>query len=88
MTTPTNREQEKDGGSGLKPCPFCESEELEICKTHTPSYWVECECGAQASGESFNYTTKQHSDFHSKPLPKPYVLARDSAIAAWNRRAR
>ena len=21
--TPTNREQEKDGGSGLEPCPFC-----------------------------------------------------------------
>jgi len=71
----------------LNPCPFCGSIDLEVSNTHTPSYWVEChECDAKAHGASFNYTTKQHNDFHSKPLPRPYVLARKSAIAAWNRR--
>lgn len=73
----------------LLPCPFCGSDDLEICNTHTPSYWVEChKCGAEAHGESFKYTTKQHNDFHSKPLPPPYVKAMKSAIAAWNRRMR
>ena len=73
--------------SELKPCPFCGSDDLEVWNTHTPSYVVECHgCEAQAHGKSFKYTTKQHDDFHSKPLPPPYVKARASAISAWNRR--
>ena len=71
----------------LLPCPFCGSDDLEVWNTHTPSYVVECHgCEAQAHGKSFKYTTKQHDDFHSKPLPPPYVKARASAISAWNRR--
>lgn len=45
---------EDDGkhmGYQLLPCPFCHSaENLEICNTHTATFWIECECGAQMHG--------------------------------------
>ncbi|EIP9221027.1 Lar family restriction alleviation protein [Salmonella enterica] len=38
-------------GHTLAPCPFCgQDDELEICNTHTASFWVECGCGAQMDG--------------------------------------
>jgi hypothetical protein len=37
--------------SQLKPCPNCaRTITLEICNTHSPSYWVACECGAEFHG--------------------------------------
>lgn len=37
-----------EGRPELKPCPFCgaDGEELEVCNTHSPSYWIDClSCG-------------------------------------------
>ena len=33
----------------LKPCPFCGSKELELCRTNEFACWVRCDtCGADA----------------------------------------
>lgn len=69
---------------GLKACPFCNSAELEICNTHTPSYWVACiECGGECGGKAPRYKTiatlKKAISLHRAALL--------SAIEAWNRRA-
>jgi Lar family restriction alleviation protein len=35
----------------LKPCPFCGSKKVEICRTNEWSCWVRCaRCGADAPG--------------------------------------
>lgn len=78
----------------LAPCPFCGSEELELCNTHSPSFWVECECGVEVHGEAFATRTSQsYSAEPEGPNEADYAglrpifrKAADSAIAAWNRR--
>ena len=58
----------------LLPCPFCGSENLEVCNTHTPIFWVNCfDCEGQAHGEYF-----------ANSFPK--ALA--SALEKWNCRAK
>ena len=83
----------------LLPCPFCGSDDLELCNTHTPSFWVECHgCEAQVHGEyfegprrktKFGYAEAPRGPFEANfaNLHSEYRKAAKSAIAAWNRRA-
>jgi hypothetical protein len=60
----------------LLPCPFCGGSEAAVENTHTASYWVECPCGAERHGESF--------DGRSRAAHRRSFL---SAIRAWNERS-
>jgi Lar family restriction alleviation protein len=65
------------------PCPFCGSNDLELCNTHSASYWVECHgCGAEANGRAYGTDTRSE-----KLTLKQHRQAKRSALAAWNRRA-
>lgn len=33
--------------NALSNCPLCKGENVAIVNTHTPHYWIECECGLQ-----------------------------------------
>lgn len=58
-------------GVVLRPCPFCGGINPAIRNTHTPSFMVECECGAEVhagTGRSF-------------------PVAIEAAVKAWNERA-
>lgn len=69
----------------ILPCPFCGSHDIELCNTHTPSYWMECqECDAQVHGE---YGPDLVSGPGSYGSLRQHEAAAKSAIAAWNRRA-
>ena len=58
----------------LLPCPFCGSDNLEVCNTHTPSFWVNCfDCEGQA---------------HGKYREGQFKAAMLNAVDAWNRRAK
>jgi hypothetical protein len=64
--------REKESSAELRECPFCGSENLEVCNTHTPSFWVAClDCGSQAHGQHY---------------PGNYQRALESAVTAWNLR--
>ncbi|ENQ1546054.1 Lar family restriction alleviation protein [Salmonella enterica] len=42
----------KHYGHTLAPCPFCgKDDELEIANTHTAIFWIQCECGAEMTGQ-------------------------------------
>lgn len=73
----------------LKPCPFCGGTELEVINTHTPSYWVECSCGAQKDGDyeepKIPDATEEFDAFDL--MCGYYVRAMKSAVTEWNRRA-
>jgi transcription elongation factor Elf1 len=64
--------KERRSYANLLPCPFCGSENLEVCNTHTPSFWIECgDCEASARGDFF---------------PRSFAAAIQSASNVWNRR--
>lgn len=66
------------------PCPFCGGSNIELCNTHTPSYWMECQdCEAQAHGR---YGPDLVPRSHYGSL-RQHEAAAESAINAWNRRA-
>ena len=45
----------------LKHCPFCGSNLPQLINTHTPSYWIECECGCELhSCGDYNNTKQGH----------------------------
>lgn len=68
----------------LKPCPFCgSSRQLELRNTWTPSYWVECACGTQLSGDYFEPRKKY---VHGGD-PIAHRKSKNSAIKKWNTRA-
>jgi hypothetical protein len=74
--------------STLRACPFCGSDDLELCNTHTACYWICCNaCDAEGftvevTGKAFN------GSYASEKLPlSNHEKAKQSAIAAWNRRA-
>ena len=62
------------------PCPFCGGFEYELLNTHTPSYMIECPCGAEMHGEYFD---PGHTGAHAFAAHKK---AKASTIARWNRR--
>lgn len=71
-------------GQTLLPCPFCGKDDaLEICNTHTPVFWIECECGAERHGEYIdgagNTSTKAEALAN-------YTKALVSAVNNWNTR--
>lgn len=33
--------------NALNHCPLCHGENVALINTHTPYYWIECECGLQ-----------------------------------------
>lgn len=67
----------------VKPCPFCGSRDVELCNTHTATYWLECQgCGAEVSGKAYGTNTPSE-----KQTPRQHRLAVVSALVAWNRRA-
>ena len=67
----------------LAACPHCGfTHTLEICNTHTPSYWIECECGAQWHG---GYVETGRKASRAKVIAA-HRKAMDNAIRGWNRR--
>lgn len=68
----------------LMPCPFCGSVDLEVSNTHTPSYWVTCECGVEAHagmvGDKVVFVNKG-------ACTRAHRKAFAAAIALWNTRA-
>jgi hypothetical protein len=40
------------GDLRIKPCPFCGSHIVDICRTNVHACWVQCaDCGAETSGD-------------------------------------
>lgn len=71
----------------LLPCPFCGDSEgsLEIQNTHTPSYWVSCDCGAEI--HAFESTPHTRRDLRTQVgCVAVYTRARNAAVDAWNTR--
>lgn len=83
-------------GEMLAPCPFCGCDYpdtpegdngagdagLEVCNTHTPSFWIRCNaCGAEQHGDEHPYPTPDEAE-----TPEAFVRARAAAVAAWNNR--
>lgn len=65
----------------VRSCPFCGSDLIELCNTHTPSYWLECQsCEGQAHGESPN----SYSLDSERAFVESHGAAIRSAIARWN----
>ncbi len=63
----------------LRPCPFCgRADRLAVENTHTPSYWVECECGALRSPDPLGLNGSSM---------RAHRVAFLAAIRAWNERA-
>lgn len=72
----------------LLPCPFCgaDGEELEICNTHTSSYWIDCKsCGGSVHpGPPIGHlgnkvrTKAAALELHGKALAK--------VVGVWNTR--
>jgi Lar family restriction alleviation protein len=72
----------RDPEDKLMPCPFCGNNQVTIENTHSPCYWVECECGAEMHSGGVKWKTeagKNNMSNHRK--------AKQMAIDAWNQRA-
>lgn len=71
-------------GQKLLPCPFCGTNDtLEIGNTHTPIFWVKCECGAEMHGEYINAAGNVSCQ---EQAYANYGKALVSAVNAWNLR--
>ena len=70
---------ELEASDEVLPCPFCGGTDLELCNTHTASYWIECPCGAEVRGGGF-------SPKRGYAQMKHHLKAKAAALAAWNRR--
>ena len=64
----------------LLPCPFCGRTNMTLNNTHTPSYWIECKCGAAIHGRSYYKSEDDHNDVEA------HVKSKNNAIKKWNRR--
>lgn len=53
--------------AGLKACKFCGSKNAGIVNTHTPCYWVECECGIELSPHHIAEDGESYSDLALAP---------------------
>ncbi|EAM1616371.1 hypothetical protein EU642_22310 [Salmonella enterica] len=73
-------------GHQLAPCPFCgRDDELAICNTHTPLFWVECEsCEAEKRGEYDPFVTVSKTEEEAR---KGFERVLKTAVDAWNTRA-
>ncbi|MBS1722627.1 MAG: Lar family restriction alleviation protein [Armatimonadetes bacterium] len=67
----------------LLPCPFCGSDELEVCNTHTPYYWVACECSAEIHGD---YDPDRYRLDTEDEFRRVHETALQSAVDMWNKR--
>ncbi|EAB4417352.1 hypothetical protein D7B12_18140 [Salmonella enterica] len=68
----------------LKPCPFCGKDtELEICNTHTPIFWVKCECGCEMSGPYVEGAGRMPTE---RAALEGFKIALLAAVAQWNSR--
>lgn len=66
----------------LKPCPFCgRDDQLAICNTHTPKFWIECECGAQKDGP---YIEGAGQVDRERVALEGFKVALLAAVAEWN----
>jgi len=63
----------------LLPCPFCGGVDLALHNTHTASYWVECACGVEVNGRSYQGDAR-------RATRRQHRLAANDAIARWNKR--
>lgn len=65
----------------MKPCPFCGTKCVTVNNTHTASYWMECDCGAEVHGKSYG----SHLTSEKQTL-RHHQLSKASALKAWNTR--
>lgn len=70
-------------GYMLRECPFCGGDALTICNTHSPTFWIECECGAQMSGE---YIDAGDTAPNEAAALVEFEKAMASVVADWNTR--
>lgn len=83
-------------GEALAPCPFCGCDYadteaaagLEVCNTHTPSFWIRCNaCGAEHHANDHEFPNPvELSDGRLDYTAEMFVQARAAAVAAWNTR--
>lgn len=66
----------------LLPCPFCGGNQMVLENTHSPSYWIECPCGAEMHGPSVKWKTEGGRNSMAN-----HKKAKQMTIDAWNQRA-
>lgn len=66
-----NEEQEKRANVlyKLRSCPFCGGTSARLAHTHTPYWWVECECGAEVADSEMNTGPRVAADAWNKRTP-------------------
>lgn len=76
---------EDNGEYDLEPCPFCDSSDVEITNTHSPSYWAECNnCGAQ--GPSGRTSSVRIARKTKSAVRRQHEEAFSKAHELWNTR--
>jgi Lar family restriction alleviation protein len=65
----------------LLPCPFCGGTEMVLENTHSPSYWIECPCGAEMHAGGVKWKTEA-----GKNSMANHKKAKQMTIDAWNKR--
>ncbi len=73
-----------NAGYVLKDCPWCRTaDNLRICNTHTPYFWIECDCGADkyAEGVDWAETAVTREDAY-----RGFCAALENAVTEWNDR--
>lgn len=73
---------ELTGRDKLKPCPFCGGTEMKLTSTHTPSYWIECPCGAEVHARGISPRST-----NPDAIRRCHQQAKRLTIQAWNARA-
>ena len=73
-----------EASDDVKPCPFCGAgrESLELCNTHTPSYWIACQCTAEVHGVA--YSVGRHG---VEPAGLTPAHPRSGSLSSWEMRA-
>ena len=62
----------------LDHCPLCHGENVALVNTHTPSYWIECECGLELHD-------REHSNLPD--TAKGHMMSAIWVIEQWNKLA-
>jgi len=89
-----NRESSMNHSIDLKPCAFCQGTTQKIMNTHTPFYWIECQCGVEMHAcyigkDNCSYTDMDYGD----PLDtkdkviKAHEAAIKHIVNKWNARS-
>ncbi|KDN94697.1 hypothetical protein [Hydrogenovibrio marinus] len=68
----------------LEACPFCHSTNQRIVNTHTPSYWIECQCGIELHASHIESDGQSYLDYHEEHDPKKLDSVKGAHFRALN----